>query len=403
MSYTVLFITTSDLSGRSGHNIATNEIVQSFLDASDINLVLVCPKPKFKISDNILQKVHHIEYFNVFIPIFPISTILTQFLVLLKLLKIIKRKNQTISFIVARLGSFYFSTIFIKKKSKLPYFLLIRGLSNFRELHSIKFFNKIEKILTIQNIKLADKIYVAYEAIKQTCSKYTNSNKIEIFYNAVNPSMFNPISKGDARGTINQGIETNEFIIGFIGSIQDRHHILELILAVENIYKEKNDRITKKIRILIVGTGPNLKSLKDYVLKSSNLINKTVVFTGFINHNSISEYICACDILYGVVSPETISNPIKCYEYLAASRPIITSNIRDFEFVNNIKCGYTLNKLTPIEISKTILYFYQKTDQELYDMGNRGREYVLNNHNWSKLPESILVEFKNNDLNHEDL
>lgn len=395
----VLFITTSDLSGRSGHNIATHEIVEAFIENYEISLILVCPKPKYQISELIKNKTFKTIYFNNFIPKIPknpfyINNFIANLSIIIKSLFILS-KIKNINFMVVRLSSMLYSPIIIKMINSIPLFLLIRGLSNFRNNSKIKIINKMDKLIAKKNINYSERIYVAYHELKYSINKYVNSNKIEVFNNAINPKKFKILDKLNARNIIRKGLNKDDFVIGFIGSIQRRHHLEELIASVENIHSNKECYDEKRrIKLLIVGQGPLLSQLKRYVQKSDHLHPDSVIFTGFIKHDIIQIYISACDVLYGIVSPDTVSNPIKCYEYLAVRRPIITSHSNDLNFVVNKNCGVILESIDLPNISNAILEFYYKDEIELLQMGKNGREYVLEHHCWENLPRDIMKYYR---------
>lgn len=307
MKYNVLFITTSDLSGKSGHNIATNEILESFAINQKIDLFLICPKPRSYFSEIISSNAKYIDYYNVWAPrtplnIFPINIIVAHYLIYVKVRKLLKRQNN-ISFMVARLGSLFYSPVLIKKLKDIPYFLLIRGLSNFRGFYRIKYLNKIDNRFAIRNIKLSDGVYVAYTELKSVISKYVESEKIKVFNNAVNPCKFELHEKRIARKSIGFNLKDTDFIVGFVGSIQHRHHIRELIDAVEYIYSNYKIESIQKVKVLIIGDGPLMSKLKKHVNENKYLNNDIINFTGFVHHDIVANYLSACDVLYGVKFP----------------------------------------------------------------------------------------------------
>jgi glycosyltransferase involved in cell wall biosynthesis len=104
----------------------------------------------------------------------------------------------------------------------------------------------------------------------------------------------------------------------------------------------------------------------------------------------VSIFINACDILYGVVGSDSPSNPIKCYEYFAGERPLITSQAPELSFVSEYDLGYVLNSVTPENIAKAIRDFHCKGEDSRTVMGKRGRKYIVNNHTWEAVAENII-------------
>ena len=240
----------------------------------------------------------------------------------------------------------------------------------------------------------ASTIYAAYEEIKELCSRYTDPQKIQIFNNAINPARFQKNSAVEARSMVSAEIGSDDFTIGFVGSIKPRHHIMELMQGFElAVTESEKTGQAAELKLLIVGDGPKLKELKAYAAERSMLKDR-VIFTGFISHDEVGTYISACDVLYGVVSPKGVSNPIKCYEYLAASRPVITTYSKDFAFIKTNSLGAVLEQITPESVAQSITEFCDMERKQLLEMGRRGREYVLRHHTWDTLPKLILKNYE---------
>ena len=98
----------------------------------------------------------------------------------------------------------------------------------------------------------------------------------------------------------------------------------------------------------------------------------------------------ACNVLYGVVHPEMPSNPIKCYEYLACERPIVTTANDAFTFVREHELGAVVSRLAPSDIADALAQLCAAGESRLAAMGERGREYVLQHHTWALVAEAIV-------------
>jgi glycosyltransferase involved in cell wall biosynthesis len=87
--------------------------------------------------------------------------------------------------------------------------------------------------------------------------------------------------------------------------------------------------ITKKCKLIIIGGSPIvLNNLKKYI-KNKNIYN--VELTGFFPKKHTIQYVNKADILFLPNSAKDkmsfYTSPIKLFEYMAAKRPIIASNI----------------------------------------------------------------------------
>lgn len=373
----IVFVTTSDLSGESGHNVATTEMVAAFGRNESINVTVVCPNPTEEIPDKITENVddfYHIAEQSD-------GSILTHLRTQVTMIPVLRRaiKNEDPNVVVARKSSTLIVPPLLTKAYGKPYFLLIRGLSH----EHLRFSRLLKRIFWV-NVRLADHLYVAYEEVKNRTEGIRKRSQPEARYftNAVDPDKFPLIPSHEARSLINANLEENDFVIGYVGSMKDRHAIEEVILAVE--------RLEKNIKLMLVGDGPKRERLEE--LSHQRGVEDRVIFTGYVEHHHVAKYIAACDVMYGAMYPEYVANPIKCYEYLASGRPIITDRKKEFEFVEEINAGILIDNVSPETIVDAVRKVKSNSTGELLEMGVRGREYVLENHTWDRLPEMVLED-----------
>lgn len=396
-----IFLSHSDPSGKSGNNISTKEIISALGRNEKVSkLAVICPKPNEKIPEEIKQYLNSKFY----LPAKPKKSPIWHLKCQLKITNIIRKNKlyEKYDVLLAR-KSLLMIVPGILGKFYLPLYYLIRGIGSESVknnrlvwLHN-KTFGKLQDKFLAKNSR---KIFIAYKEVEKSLNKIASKkllqNKIEYFPNAVNPELFKTGSKLEARKIINNEHEYNyskeDFIIGFAGSIKERHCLFELIEGFK-LALRKNKFSENNIKILLVGDGPYLESLKK-LTHDYGLLDR-INFPGFVPHNKVSLFINACDILYGVVHPKYPSNPIKCYEYLSCERPIITTKKEEFNFVENLRCGFILDCIKPGDISEKIIEAYSKEQKTLDRMGIRGREYVINNHTWSSLIDKIYNDFSN--------
>jgi glycosyltransferase involved in cell wall biosynthesis len=243
----------------------------------------------------------------------------------------------------------------------------------------MRFSSALEKVFSA-NIRYAEDVYCAHEDIVDRVSTHRPFPKSEpvLFPNAVDPNEFEPVSAGRLRERLS--IPDSKFVVGFVGSLKDRHRIEELVRAVAMLPED--------VHFLIVGNGPERDCLER--LASKLEISHRVIFTGFVDHDTVPEYVSACDVAYGVKDPNNPSNPIKIYEYLACETPVITSQSPEFEFVSEQDAGVVIDAITPEEIATAIQELRARPNTERRQMGERGRTYVVENHTWDQLVEFVV-------------
>lgn len=371
----ILFVTTSDLSGSSGHNVATKEMVAAFARNKTLDVSVVCPSP----LDNLPQKIAENVYdFHHVIPRVDDSITIhfkTQLSMFSKIGQVLRREEFDL--MVVRHAPVMIAPTVLSKVFGIPYVLLARGLSHER----LRFSRVLKKIFWV-NVRLAEDVYCAYSEVVERAENIRPSSKSSpvLFPNAVDPTEFTQYEQQEARECTPYSFTNTDFVIGFVGSLKPYHMIKELIQAA--------DRLPENVHLLIVGDGPEREPLERFT-RDLELSNQ-ITFTGFIEHNQVDKYISACDVMYGVIDPNHPGNAIKCYEYLACNRPIITDRRSEFEFVDEIGAGITLDEVTVDQIVAAIGEFKSMSPEERLDMGKQGREYVLENHTWDALVDLVI-------------
>lgn len=372
MTQNIFFVSTSDLSGTSGNNIATKEIAAAFAKKEQVDLTLFCPYPDGVLPTELGEHVEKIVHFSSGKGT-PLDRIKTQYSLFRAMRPLLSKQNP--DRIVSRHSPTLVVPTMLSKLYSIPHVLLVRGRSYTR----LKFPRLLWAIFSM-NVRLSSSIFCAYEEIREEILSVRPDAPVHVFNNAVDPTLFESLPKSAAREEIGLDVSDDDFVIGFVGSIRSRHRLKELFEAASKSAHSDD------LSLLIVGDGPRRGDLESL---SDDLDLENVTFAGFVPHKNVSEYISACDVLYGVADPDRPSDPIKCYEYLACSRPVLASSFR-FEFVDEIDAGRTVNEIDTDEIVSRIDDFAELEAQELHRMGSRGRNYVLENHTWDRLPELVL-------------
>ena len=117
------------------------------------------------------------------------------------------------------------------------------------------------------------------------------------------------------------GFNKDDFIILFVGRIAQEKNINLLLDSMKALQKE-----SKKIKLLIVGDGPDLPGYKEYAKK--NKIADSVIFAGKIPWVNVPEYYLLSDVFATASTSET--QGLTVIEGLAASLPVVCINDESF-------------------------------------------------------------------------
>jgi glycosyltransferase involved in cell wall biosynthesis len=385
----VLFATMVDLGGTSGMNVATSHIIAALARDPRVRLTLLCPKPgSSQIIPGlapVLRRARFVSGTGSGGVIWHIACQLRMY----RLLRYLLADNGE-SVVVARLGPTLVAPPLVVRKSGLPYVLLVRGMVG-RHLGlrgaipgTKLFVGHVGRV----NVAVASRVYAAYGAAKKWADQYRSDNQAEtkVLHNAVDPDMFELRPAEEARRNLPLDLRPKDFVIGFVGSMKRRHGLESLVSA----FSQFRNRRENGSRLLLVGDGPLRKDLEKLVTRLG--LRSEVSFAGSVPHTAVPNYVAACDVLYGVVDPDAVSNPIKCYEYLACGRPVITSEDEAFGFVHDNDLGRTIRSLEPAEIAAAMEELRSVGERTRRAMGIRGRNYILEHHTWERFADVIISD-----------
>lgn len=367
----VLFITTENLTGKSGSTVATTELFRAMADCDAVDLSLVAPTP----DDPSVVPESVSSYWLTTKPAGTIKWHIRHQPSMARALltaMVSERPEQ----VIIRMGPSTVLPIAFGLFPGVEYKVLIRGF-----VHRNLSLQLPVKALTWANASVADETVVAFEAIAEMLRELGVRGGISVVPNAVDPDRFVP----DA-GPIPEGIRRltgdNVFVIGFVGSMEDRHRVDTLVEAVASLPSSVEPAL------VLVGDGPERTTLEELVKEKG--IQDSTVFTGLVPHEMVPQYIASCDVLYGISDPDKPSNPIKIYEYLACERPVVTTQTPELRFVEEERVGVAMEKVTVKSVRDALMELYSMSPEKRKTIGQHGREYVSENHSWSAVADELI-------------
>ena len=195
--------------------------------------------------------------------------------------------------------------------------ILTEEAKTFRSLQLAEIATTIEQRV----LERADMIIaVSRQLSDRIAARGIDRGKIRIVPNGINTELFDQIpSSSECREQI--GVDAS-FVVGFVGSLKSWHGVDLLLSAFARLLHDEPDA-----RLLIVGKGPMEKALRaDAVaLKAEH----AVVFTGAVSHQRVPLFLGAMDVAVAPFHPmdDFYFSPIKLFEYMAASRCTIASDL----------------------------------------------------------------------------
>ena len=238
----------------------------------------------------------------------------------------------------------------------------------------IKLLGYLEIFIT----KRADAVIVVTQGIKDyLINNGVDKNKVWVIENGANIELFIPIKNSNVVDELRNRLRINddENVVVFIGNLAPWQGVEYLIHAAPLIIEKM-----QKTKFLIVGEGmikQNLMALCRALNVESNFI-----FTGMVRYEDVPKYINISDVGIVPFIKDRVCSPIKLFEYLSSGKPVVSSNIENIrEILNKSKAGILVTPEDPTELSYAIIKLLK--DKQLREqMGNSGREFVVNNYSW---------------------
>jgi len=145
------------------------------------------------------------------------------------------------------------------------------------------------------------------------------------------------------------------------------------------------------VSLVLVGQGPEREKLQRYVIEN-NLNN--VIFLQPVSKDSIPNLLNKMDILYIGWRRSPLYrfgiSPNKLFDYMMAGKPIIHAVEAGNDLVAESGCGISIPPEDSVAIAEAIKKLIDMSPLEREEMGRRGREYVIKNHDYKVLAKRFL-------------
>lgn len=222
-------------------------------------------------------------------------------------------------------------------------------------------------------------VAVSDEVARYAADKVSAKQKIRVIPNAINPARFPtglpPIGAGTA----------NSFTVGFVGSLRPWHGLGALIEAFQQFY-----RACGSARLLIVGDGPERDAISSNV-QARGLTSATTL-TGAVPVDLVPRYLASMDLAIAPYPDLTnfYFSPIKVYEYMAAGKAIVASQIGQLKtLIEHGVNGWHVPPGDTRALADAMLYL-SKHRELRQRLGQAAREKVLQRHTWDHVVQQIL-------------
>ena len=172
----------------------------------------------------------------------------------------------------------------------------------------------------------------------------------------------------------------------YVGLLNPSRGLDTTIKAVAKYIKKNPD-----FEFIIVGNGKAERQLKQLVAELG--IERWIKFLGWIDNTKIPQMIANSDV--GIVPHHKCSHwdntiPNKLFDYMAASKPVIVSNVTPIaRIVEETKCGLVYSDY---DDDGLVMVLDRLSKPELrYELGRNGQRAVSERFNWVKEEKELLL------------
>jgi len=185
---------------------------------------------------------------------------------------------------------------------------------------------------------------------------------------------------------INQVKEKKHLIIGYAGGHGVLYSLGTLLAAAELL---KNHSVS----FILVGKGQEKNNL---IEQTTKLKLKNVYFLSPIPKLSIPCFLKQMDVLFVSLQKQPLYrfgiSLNKIFDYMMASKPIIYAGEASNDPVQESQAGISIDAESPEEISKAVSMLINLTVEERIAMGENGKKYVMQNHDY-RILSKLFIEF----------
>ena len=236
--------------------------------------------------------------------------------------------------------------------------------------------------------KHADKVIsILPKALEYMVSRGLDPKKFVHIPNGIDISEWQPLNTQlpeEHKEAIYKLKKEGKFLVGYAGSFGVAN-------ALDYFVKSATYLKNLPVVLVLIGQGPEKENLKKYV--ELNKLDNVIILPP-VSKNLIPLVLNEMDILYIGLRKNKLFrygvSPNKLFDYMMAGKPIIHAIEAGNDLVKESGCGISIPPEDPIAIAEAIKKLIEMSPTEREEMGKRGREYVIKNHDYKVLAQKFL-------------
>src|SRR6185369_4743295 len=241
------------------------------------------------------------------------------------------------------------------------------------------------------NLRAAARIFVVSEVERNNLLRVgVPEHKIVVNPNGVDVDRFRPdIGGKDIRAEL--GVESEELLVGFVGTFGPWHGVLALARAIAMIPR------SVPVKFLLVGAG-KLKNEMEETIREAGFEDR-VIFTGSVAHDRVPLLLDACDILVAPHIPlvdgsDFFGSPTKIFEYMAMGKAIVASWLGQIgEVLTDHETALLIAPGNRDELASAIVRLVDSRELRAR-LGANARKVAVEQHTWTHNARRVLDAYE---------
>ncbi len=204
----------------------------------------------------------------------------------------------------------------------------------------------------------------------------------------VNPIDFDLFKKRDREKALEKiGLEKDKKYFLYIGRLSKNKGIKEIINVFKNLILEYKD-----LKLIIIGDGPLLEYIKNYVKK--NKLELNILLIGRLSHEIVCYYYNIASVVINVGHSAGLANVI--IEAMASNLPIISTDVgASKEYVGEkFKNGILIKSGNELELKKALIRILE--NNEVFRNGSKEKLEQFTYENFGEKMSEIYQQCLNN-------
>jgi glycosyltransferase involved in cell wall biosynthesis len=179
--------------------------------------------------------------------------------------------------------------------------------------------------------------------------------------------------------TVARQIPSDKFIVGYAGTIGLANG-MDYFLEAANLLRDRDE-------ILFVMAGKGNEKEK-FVQKAKEYGLRNVLFLPPVPKKQIFSLLQKFDVCVSFLTKNLFRfgvSPNKIFDYMLAGKPVLFFVNSPGNPVEKSGCGWVIPEVSVEEVAQSVLKMSRLDKEERQKMGQRGKEYVLQNHTFQVL------------------